>query len=453
MFQNLSDRLGGVFKKLTGKGFLSEEDVNAAMREVRIALLEADVSLPVARQFIADVKEKAIGEKVIQSVKPGQMVVKIVHDHLQELLGSELSDINLKTEPPAVIMMVGLQGSGKTTSTGKLARYLREKMNKKVLVASLDVQRPAAQEQLAVVAEQAEVDSLPIVKGESPEAITKRALKDARLQGYDVLMLDTAGRLHVDDALMEELERVKQLANPIESLLVADALTGQDAVNVAEQFHGRIGVSGIILTRVDGDGRGGAALSMKATTGQPIKFIGVGEKIKDFEAFHPERIASRILDMGDVVSLVEKAAETIDQQDAEEMAKRLKRGEFDLNDLASQLKNIRKMGGMGGLMGMMPGLGKMKKQLGDMPVDDTMIKRQEAVISSMTKRERQFPKLINASRKKRIAAGAGVEVQDVNRLLKQHKQMHQMMKKLKKVGPKGMMRQMAAMQNMPGMPK
>jgi signal recognition particle subunit SRP54 len=453
MFQNLSDRLGGVFKKLTGKGLLTEDDVNAAMREVRIALLEADVALPVARQFIADIKEKAIGEKVIQSVKPGQMVVKIVHDHLIELLGSEHSEINLKAEPPAVMMMIGLQGSGKTTSTGKLAHYLRDKKNKKMLVASLDVQRPAAQEQLAVVAKQANVESLPIVTGQSPIEITKRALKTARLEGYDVLMLDTAGRLHIDDALMHELEQVKKLASPVESLLVADALTGQDAVNVAEQFHSRIGVTGMILTRVDGDARGGAALSMKATTGQPIKFIGVGEKIKDFEAFHPERIASRILDMGDVVSLVEKAAETIDQQDAEDMARKLKRGEFDLDDLASQLKNIRKMGGMGGLMGMMPGLGKMKKQMGDLPVDDKMMKRQEAIISSMTKRERQFPKLINASRKKRIAAGAGVEVPDVNRLLKQHKQMHQMMKKLKKMGPKGMMRQMAQLQNMPGMPK
>ncbi len=450
MFQNLSDRLSDVFKKLTGKGVLSEEDVNTAMREVRIALLEADVALPVVKQFVQEVKEQAIGQKVIESVSPGQMVVKIVHDHLKTLLGDEQVELNLKSSPPVVVMMVGLQGSGKTTTTGKLAYQLNHKQKKKVLLASLDVRRPAAQHQLEVLAVQAEVTGLPIVESQQPVEITKRALEMARLEGFDVLMLDTAGRLHIDDELMAELEAVRDLAKPAETLLVADALTGQDAVNVAEQFHERIGVSGIVLTRVDGDARGGAALSMKAVTGQPIKYLGMGEKIDQLEVFHPDRVASRILDMGDIVSLVERAAEQMDEQEAEALAAKMQKGEFDFEDMAAQLRQLKKMGGMGSMMGMLPGIGKLKAQLGDAmdQVDDGMLDRQEAIILSMTRQERRHPRIINGSRKRRIAAGAGVEVQDVNRLMKQHKQMQGMMKKMKKMGPKGMMRQMQQLQNM-----
>lgn len=448
MFQSLSDRLSDVFKKLTSKGLLTEEDVNAAMREVRIALLEADVALPVAKQFIADVTEQVIGQKVISSISPGQMVIKLVNDHLVQLLGSERQELNLNVNPPAVILMAGLQGSGKTTTTGKLARRLRVENRKKVLVASLDVQRPAAQEQLATVALQAEVESLPIVKGQQPLDITARAMKEARAGGYDVLILDTAGRLHVDAELMAELQAVHAASNPIETLLVTDALTGQDAVHVAEQFKAQVPVTGIVLTRVDGDARGGAALSMRAVTGCPILYIGMGEKLDALEPFHPERIASRILDMGDIVSLVERAAESIDKDEAEAMAAKLQKGEFDLNDLANQLKQLNKMGGIGSMLGMLPGMGKMKKQLGDANIDDSAVGRQLAIISSMTKKERANAKLLNGSRRRRIAQGAGVEVQDVNRLLKQFQQMQGMMKKMRKLGPKGMMRQMQQMQQM-----
>lgn len=440
MFESLSDNLSKVFSKLKGKGVLSEDDVSAAMREVRIALLEADVALPVAKDFIAKVKEKAVGEKVIKSVSPGQMVVKIVQDNLEEMLGSDESELNLNAAPPAVIMMVGLQGSGKTTSSGKLANILQNKRKKKVLMASLDVYRPAAQEQLEVLGKQISVATLPIVKDEKPVAITKRALEAGRLEGYDVVILDTAGRLHIDEELMVELQEVKRLSNPVETLLVADSLTGQDAVNIAGQFNEKVGLTGIVMTRIDGDGRGGAALSMRAVTGCPIKFMGVGEKISEFEPFHPNRVASRILGMGDVVSLVEKAAETVQSEDMKQLEKKIKRGQFDMNDLAKQFKMMRKMGGMGGLMAMIPGVGKMKKQIDESGVDDHMILQQESIIYSMTKAERVNPKLINGSRKRRIAAGSGVSVPEVNKLIKQHKQMEVMMKKLGKMDKKTLMR-------------
>ena len=440
MFESLSGRLSGVFEKLTKRGALSEADVDAAMREVRVALLEADVALPVVRQFVKSAKEKAIGEQVLRSVTPGQMVVKIVNDHLTELLGGEAEEINLAAVPPVPVMMVGLQGSGKTTTTAKLALRLKDKDKKRVLMASLDVARPAAQEQLKVLGEQAEVATLPIIAGQMPVDIAKRAMQAAKLQGADVVLLDTAGRLHVDEALMAEAAAVRDAVGAVEILLVADALTGQDAVNVAEQFKSRIGVTGVVLTRVDGDGRGGAALSMRATTGAPIKFIGVGEKLDALEVFHPERIASRILGMGDVVSLVEKAAETVSVEDAEALAAKLEKGSFDLNDLSQQLKQMRKMGGLQGMMGLLPGVGKMKQQMAQANIDERALVRQEAIISSMTPKERKNPKIIGGSRKKRIAAGSGVQVQDVNRLLKQHKQMSVMMKRVKKLGKKGVAR-------------
>ncbi len=457
MFSSLSGKLGDIFTKLKKRGALTEADIDAVMREVRIALLEADVALPVVKDFITSLKEKAIGAEVVKSISPAQMVIKLVNDHLTELLGSENQGLNLAATPPVVIMMVGLQGSGKTTSTGKLALRLRTKQNKKVLVASLDIYRPAAQMQLEQVAGKAEVTSLPIVPGESPKTITERALKTARLEGYDVLLLDTAGRLHIDTELMDELKTVKALANPLETILVADSLTGQDAVNIAKTFHEQIGVTGIILTRVDGDGRGGAALSMRAVTGQPIKFMGVGEKITEFEEFHPARIAGRILDMGDIVSLVERAAENVSQAEAEAMAAKMMEGNFDFNDLLDQLRKMNKMGGIGSMMKMLPGMGGLQEKMKGVNVDDKAIARQEAIILAMTKNERIHPKLINGSRRIRIAKGAGVQVQDVNKLLKQQMQMQDMMKKLKKMGKKGMMRGgmqqlMQGMGGMPGMP-
>ncbi len=439
MFESLSKKLTATLGNLRRKGVLSEADIDAAMREVRIALLEADVALPVVKQFIASLKEKALGEQIIASVSPAQMVIKLVQDHLAELLGAEQSELNLNTTPPAVILMVGLQGSGKTTSTGKLGKRLKDKQNKKTLVASLDVQRPAAQEQLATVAQQAGIASLPIIKVQSPVDITKRALQTARLEGYDVLLLDTAGRLQIDDELMNELDAVKKLANPIETLLVADSLTGQDAVNIAQGFHERIGVTGIILTRVDGDGRGGAALSMRHVTGQPIKFMGVGEKLSEFEPFHPERIASRILDMGDVVSLVERAAESVDKDVAEDMAKRMAAGKFDFNDMLKQMQQVKKMGGLTSMMGMLPGMGKIKDQIAGANIDDNITKKTEAIIQSMTQKERQYPKLLNASRRMRIAQGSGTTVQDINKLVKQFQQMEKMMKKMRQMGKSGKM--------------
>lgn len=440
MFQSLSKRLGDVFSGLKRKGALTEADIDAVMREVRVALLEADVALPVVKQFITSLKEKAVGAEIVKSISPAQMVIKLVNDHLAELLGSDTAEINLNAVPPVVIMMVGLQGSGKTTSSGKLALRLKNKHNKKVLVASLDIYRPAAQQQLEVVAHQAGVASLPIIEGQKPRAITERALTTGRLEGFDVVILDTAGRLHIDDALMSELQEVKALANPTETLLVADSLTGQDAVTIATQFNEKVGITGIVLTRLDGDGRGGAALSMRQVTGQPIKFAGMGEKLSEFEEFHPKRIASRILDMGDVVSLVEKAAETVSQEEAEKMAKRLKEGKFDMNDLLDQLRNMKKMGGISSMMGMLPGLGKYKDQIENANLDTSVLKKQEAIILSMTPREREFPKLLNASRKIRIAKGSGTTVQDINRLFKQFQQMEDMMKKVRKMGKKGIMR-------------
>lgn len=440
MFQSLSKRLTGVLDKLRGRGALTEADVTAALREVRIALLEADVALPVVKQFIEGVREKAIGQDVIKSVTPGQMVVKIVNDHLIEMLGAKAEDINLAVSPPAVILMVGLQGSGKTTSTGKLAKYLKEKLNKKVLMASLDIYRPAAQLQLETLGKQLSVQTLPIVPEEKPLAITQRALKGAKEQGIDVLILDTAGRLHIDHELMEEVVAIRQASTPIETFLVADAMTGQDAVTIAKEFNEKVGITGIILTRLDGDARGGAALSMRSVTGCPIKFMGMGEKLDQLEPFHPERIASRILDMGDIVSLVERASEIVDQEEAERLAKKMQKGTFDLNDMEKQLESMIKMGGFGGIMSMLPGVGKIKDKMDEMGVDDTILKRQIAIIRSMTKKERRDPKILNGSRRKRIAAGSGTQVQDVNRLLKQFEQMQSMMKRLGKLGKSGLMR-------------
>lgn len=440
MFDSLQERLGDVFDKLTRRGALSESDVTAALREVRVALLEADVALPVVKDFIDGVRETAIGQEVLRSVTPGQMVVKIVHDHLVETLGREAVELNLEVTPPAVVLMVGLQGSGKTTSTAKIARRLRERGKKKVLMASLDVRRPAAQEQLAVLGVQADVRTLSIVAGEPPVAIARRAVQTAALEGYDVVLLDTAGRLAIDEALMAEVAAVRDAAKPCESLLVADAMTGQDAVTVATRFNEAVGLTGIVLTRVDGDARGGAALSMKAVTGCPIKILGTGEKLGDIEAFHPDRVAGRILGMGDVVSLVEKAAETIEQDKAEKLARKIQKGKFDLNDLADQLKQIQKMGSLSDLMGMIPGMPKAQAQLKNAQIDDSMVKRQLAIMSSMTPKERERPELIKASRKQRISKGSGTSVQEVNKLLKQHQEATRMMKKVKKMGKKGMMR-------------
>jgi len=439
MFESLSQRLSGVFDKLTGRGALSEADVTEALREVRVALLEADVALSVVKDFVGRVKARAIGQDVIKSVTPGQLVVKIVHDELIATLGTDGVELNLNAVPPAVILMVGLQGSGKTTTSGKLAVRLK-KDKKKVLLASLDVYRPAAQQQLEILARQADVGSLPILMGEMPVAITKRALDVGRKEGYDVVILDTAGRLHIDQELMAEVAAVRDVAKPVETLLVVDAMIGQDAVTLAHEFNEKVGVTGMVLTRVDGDSRGGAALSMRAVTGRPIKFLGMGEKLEALEPFHPDRLAGRILGMGDVVSLVEKAMENIEQDEAEKLAKRIEKGKFDLNDMLSQFKQVEKMGDLKGIIGMLPGLGKMANQLKDAKIDDKMVGRQKAVILSMTLAERKNPDLIKASRKKRIAAGSGVSVQDVNKLLKQYQQMADVMKKVGKLGQKGLMR-------------
>ena len=453
MFENLSERLSGVFDRLTKQGSLTEEDVKTALREVRVALLEADVSLPVARDFVKKVQDQATGQAVTKSVTPGQQVVKIVHDALVDTLTGAEDPGALKIDnPPAPILMVGLQGGGKTTTTAKLAKRLKEKDGKRVLMASLDVNRPAAMEQLAILGTQIGVDTLPIVKGENPVAIAKRAKTQASLGGYDVYMLDTAGRLSIDEELMAQVEAVRDVANPRETLLVVDGLTGQDAVNTAQNFDDRIGISGVVLTRMDGDGRGGAALSMRAVTGKPIRFVGLGEKMDAIETFEPERIAGRILGMGDIVALVEKAQETIEAEQAERMMRRMQKGQFNMNDLRSQLEQMQKMGGMEGLMGMMPGMGKMAKQVQEAGFDDKVITRQIALIQSMTKKERANPALLQASRKKRIAKGAGQEVSDLNKLLKMHRQMADMMKKMGK-GKGGMMKQaMKSMMGKGGMP-
>ena len=428
MFDNLSEKLGGILDRLTGRGALSEKDVDAAMREVRRALLEADVALDVVRSFTDRVREQAVGATVVKSVTPGQMVVKIVHDELVKTLGSDGETIDINAVPPVPIMMVGLQGSGKTTTTAKLARRLVQRDKRKVLMASLDVYRPAAMEQLAVLGRDLDIPTLPIIEGQKPPQIAKRALEAGKLGGYDVVLLDTAGRTTLDDEMMREAAEIMAAANPHEVLLVADSLTGQDAVNLARSFDQRVGLTGIVLTRVDGDGRGGAALSMREVTGKPIKLLGTGEKTDALEDFHPDRIAGRILGMGDVVSLVEKAAANIDAEKAARAAERMRKGQFDLNDMRDQLQQMAQMGGIGGLMGMMPGIAKMKNQIAAAGVDDKILKRQTAIIDSMTRQERKNPDILKASRKKRIAAGAGQNVEQVNKLLKMHRNMADMMK-------------------------
>jgi len=440
MFESLSGKLGEVFDRLRKRGALTESDVAAALREVRVALLEADVALTVVKEFTERAQAKAVGAEVLRSVTPGQMVVKIVHDELVAMLGPESGGLDLRATPPVPILLVGLQGSGKTTTAAKLAVRLRDRDKKKMLLASLDVQRPAAQEQLAILGRQGGIDTLPIVAGEWPAMIAARAMDTARRGGYDAVILDTAGRLHIDDALMAEAVQVRDIAKPAETLLVADAMTGQDAVNVAKSFHERVGLTGIILTRVDGDARGGAALSMRQVTGCPIKLLGVGEKMDALEPFHPERIASRILGMGDIVSLVEKAAETVEEEEAKKLAAKLEKGQFDFDDLASQLRQLRRMGGMGGILNLLPGVAKVKAQLAEAKLDEKLLVRQEAIISSMTKDERRRPELIKASRKRRIAAGSGTTVQEINRLMKQQMEMSRMMKQAQKLGQKGLSR-------------
>jgi len=428
MFDTLSERLGGILDRLTKRGALSERDVDEAMREVRRALLEADVALEVVRAFIDKVRARAIGADVIRSVTPGQQVVKIVHDELVDVLGADAKSIELDATPPVPILMVGLQGSGKTTTTAKIAKRLTEKQKRKVLMASLDTRRPAAMEQLAVLGREIGVDVLPIVEGQSALQIARRALEAARLGGHNAVLLDTAGRVTVDEALMAEVAEIERATNPHEVLLVADALTGQDAVATARAFTSRLNLSGIVLTRVDGDGRGGAALSMRAVTGKPIKLIGTGEKMDALEEFDPRRIAGRILGMGDVVSLVEKAVETVDFERAQKTAERMKKGVFDLTDLRAQLEEMEKIGGIGGMLGMLPGVAKMKNQIAAANLDESVLKRQRAIIDSMTPQERRNPDVLKASRKKRISAGSGTRVEEVNRLLKMHRQMADMMK-------------------------
>ena len=441
MFEALSDKLAGVFDGLRRRGALSEADVTEALREVRLALLDADVALPVVRDFVAKVRERAVGAEVLDSVTPGQQVVKIVNDVMIESLGGEGAvPLNLNAPAPIPILMVGLQGSGKTTTSGKLALRIRERLKRRVLLASLDTQRPAAQLQLAQLADQAGVPSLPIVAGQTPVEIARRAMDTGRREGFDIVILDTAGRLSIDEALMDEVRQVREATDPAETLLVVDAMTGQDAVNTAKAFNDAVGVTGIVMTRMDGDARGGAALSMRAITGAPIKLTGAGEKLDALEDFHPERVAGRILGMGDIVGLVERAAETLDQAEAEKLAARMAKGKFDLEDYAQQLKQITKMGSISGILGMLPGVAKIKSQIEDAKIDQTVLKRQAAIIASMTKQERRDPDILKASRKKRIAAGSGTSVQDVNRLLKQFDEMSTMMKRVNKLWQKVLMR-------------
>ncbi|HTI01058.1 MAG TPA: signal recognition particle protein [Acidisoma sp.] len=444
MFENLSGKFSGVFDRLRSRGALNEGDVNDALREVRLALLDADVALPVVKDFVARVRERAVGQEVLDSVSPGQQVVKIVNDvMIEQLGGAGAVPVNLNAVAPIPILMVGLQGSGKTTTSGKLALRFNQRLRKKVLLASLDTQRPAAQLQLAQLAEQAGVASLPIVAGETPLQIAHRAMDTARREVFDIVILDTAGRLSIDQALMDEVKAVRAATSPAETLLVVDAMTGQDAVNTARAFNEAVGVTGIVMTRMDGDARGGAALSMRAIAGAPIKLVGMGEKIDALEEFHPERVAGRILGMGDVVGLVEKAAEVIDQEEAEKLARKMAKGRFDLEDYAKQLKQINKMGSLSSILGMLPGANKIQAQLeaaGQGDLDKTMLKRQAAIIGSMTPKERRAPDIIKASRKKRIAAGSGTSVQEVNKLLKQFDDMSGMMKRMSKLGQKGLMR-------------
>lgn len=439
MFGSLTDKLGNIFDKLRGRGALSVEDVQSAMREIRVALLEADVALPVVKDFIARTTERAIGQEVLSSITPGQQVIKIVHDTLVESLGSDFVPL-AQSAAPSIYLLVGLQGAGKTTTAGKLAKRLKETERKKVLMASLDVKRPGAQQQLEQLGQQLDVATSPIIAGQQPLDITKRAIDEAKKGGFDVLILDSAGRLSIDDALMDEITEIKAISNPAETLLVADSMTGQDAVNTAKNFNERIGITGIILTRIDGDARGGAALSMRQITGQPIRFLGTGEKMDALEPYHPDRLASRILDMGDVVSLVEKAAEAIDQQQAADMAAKMQKGQFDLEDYISQLDQMNKLGGLGGLMGMLPGMNKIKSAIEDHDLENKVFKKHRAMVYSMTPAERRNPKILNASRKRRIAKGSGTSANELNQLLKQHMQMQGMMKKFKKMGQKGFLR-------------
>lgn len=450
MFENLTDKLSQAFSKITSRGVLSEKDIDDAMREIRVALLEADVSLPVVKEFIAKVKEQSLGEKVVKSVQPGQMVVKIVHDELVRLLGSGTEGLNFNVPAPVCFLMVGLQGSGKTTTSAKIAA--KYKKNKRVLLASLDVYRPAAQEQLAQLGRQIGVDTLPIVAGEQPLEITRRALAEAKKGVYDLLILDTAGRLQIDEALMAEVADVKKLAQPAETLLVADALIGQEACNVAKEFNDKTGITGLVLTRMDGSSRAGAALSMKMVAGVPVKLLGTGEKIDELEEFHADRVAGRILGQGDVVSLVEKAMENVDKAEAEKMAGKMLKGTFDLNDMLEQLRQIKKLGSIGSIVGMLPGLSKYKSQIEESGMCDNLMKKQEAIILSMTKKERLNPDLIKASRKRRIAQGSGVTVHDVNVLLKSYEQMSGMMKKMGKFGSLSAMSKMFKGNPLGGMP-
>ncbi len=456
MFDSLTDRLGDIFDRLRKSANLSEADVGKAMREVRVALLEADVALPVVKSFIDRAKRRAVGKEVLRSVTPGQMVIKIVHDELVDMLsgGAEIQDtdaLSVNAPTPVPILMVGLQGSGKTTTTAKVGLHLHDKARKKVLMVSLDTHRPAAQEQLRVLGQQAGIDTLPVIEGQNPLDIAKRGMTAAKLSGYDVVLLDTAGRMAADEVMMTEVAEIEKASNPHETLLVVDSLTGQDAVNVAENFRKRIKLTGVILTRIDGDGRGGAALSMRAVTGCPIKLLGTGEKLDALENFHADRIANRILGMGDVVSLVEKATQAIDQKQAQKLTKKMAEGTFDLNDLAEQLRQMRKIGGMQGMLSMLPGVGKVQKQLADAALDDKVLIRQEALIGSMTPRERANPKLLNGSRKRRIAAGAGLAVQDVNKLVKMCRQMSDMMKRMDKMGKKGLLGDLTGGAPDPGM--
>lgn len=440
MFSSLSENLTKVLNKVKRKGSISENDLTEALREIRISMLEADVALSVTKEFIKNIKDKAIGEEVVNSITPGQMVVKIVHDELKNILGAQEQDINLKVSPPAVIMLVGLQGVGKTTTAAKLAVYLRKKHKKRVLLASLDTYRPAAQEQLKTLGKQVLIDTLPIVYEQLPTDIAKRALKEGEIRSFDVIILDTAGRLHTDKKLVDEIICVKRITNPIETLLVVDSMSGQDAVNSAKQFHDFIKLTGIVLTRIDGDSRGGAALSIKYITGCPIKFIGYGEKVSDLEKFYPERIASRILDMGDVVSLVEKAIDTIKEEDVEKLAKKMQKGSFDMEDLKKQLNHLKKIGGISSIIRMLPGFKGIKQSLGADKFDKSVIKVQEAIIDSMTKNEKKYPKIMNASRKNRVAKGAGVTVQEINKLLKQFLEIQKMMKRIGKFDEKNLKR-------------
>jgi signal recognition particle subunit SRP54 len=441
MFKNLSERLTGIFEKIKSKGALKENDVEETLREVRIAFLEADVSLSVVKEFLEKAKKKVVGTKLIKSISPGQLVIKIVNDTLVEILGHKEDPINLKSIPPVVILMIGLQGSGKTTTSAKIANRLKIKDKKKVLMASLDVQRPAAQEQLATLGKQIEVSTVNIVASQKPIDIAKRSLDQAKKECFDVLILDTAGRLQIDNQLMEEVASVNKLTNPNEVLLVSDAMIGQESVNVAKEFNDKLKLTGIVLTRLDGDARGGAALSMKSVTGCPIKLIGTGEKMDALEIFYPDRIANRILGMGDVVSLVEEASETIKKEDAKQLNKKIQEGQFTLNDLAKQLKQMKKIGGLKGILAKLPGASKIQDQMDKANIDDKLIVKQQAIISSMTVEERENYKILHALRKRRIASGSGTTIQEVNKLLKQYHIMLKMMKKYGKMDKKLLMRQ------------